>query len=129
MPNTCPPNTILREGYTKKNGTRVHSTCIKDVGKSGKTPKNARLPTPSDDLHLSKYGYDVHASNEKRNNALANAVLGIEKEKKITRKDAVRKILRHLNLLSILQRNTNPKISAILKKDSEKMSRILNMMS
>jgi hypothetical protein len=129
MPTNCPPGTILRIAYTTKRGTLVPATCIKDVGKKGKTPMSARLPSLSDDLHLSDYGYHVNDSEQKRESALVKAVNEIVKDKKITKQEAVRKLIKHLNLLSILQRNTNPKYSTVFKEDQIKMSVVLNRMN
>ena len=128
MPSKCPPGTILRNAYTTKRGTLVPATCVKDMGKPGKTPMNARLPTLTDDLHLSEYGYHVSDSEEKREAALLKAINALMKDKKITKKEAVRKLLKHLNVLSILHRNTNPKYSAVFKKDQVKMSYLLGRM-
>lgn len=129
MPSKCPPGTILRNAYTTKRGTLVPATCVKDMGKPGKTPMSARLPSLDDDLHLSEYGYHASNSEEKREAALVRAVNAMMKDKKITKSEAVRKIIRHLNLLSILQRNTNPKYSAIFKKDQVKMSVVLTKLT
>lgn len=129
MPHRCPPGTILRSAYTTKKGTHVSPTCVKDVGKPGKTPMAARLPTLTDDLHLSEYGYHVSDAVEKREAALVKAVYAIMQDKKITKKEAIRKLIKHLNLLSILQKNTNPKYSAIFKKDQVKMSYLLDRMN
>lgn len=128
MPSKCPPGMILRNAYTTKKGTRVPATCVKDVGKPGKTPMSARLPTLADDLHLSEYGYHVSDPVEKREAALVKAVHKMMQDKKITKQEAIRKLIRHLNLLSILQRNTNPKYSSVFKADQQKMSYLLGMM-
>ena len=129
MPSKCPPGTILRSAYTTKRGTLVPATCVKDMGKPGKTPMSARLPTLADDLHLSDYGYHASDSEEKREAALVKAVNSLMKDKKITKQEAVRKLIKHLNLLSILQRNTNPKYSAAFKKDQVKMSTVLTKLN
>ena len=129
MPSKCPPGTILRTAYTTKRGTLVPATCVKDMGKPGKTPMSARLPTLSDDLHLSEYGYHAADSTQKREAALVKAVNSMVKDKKITKQEAVRKLIKHLILLSILQRNINPKYSSIFKQDQIKMSQLLAMMN
>lgn len=129
MPTKCPSGTILRSAYTTKRGTLVPATCVKDVGKPGKTPMSARLPTVTDDLHLSEYGYHASNSEEKREAALVKAVNTMMQNKKLTKQEAVRKLIKHLNLLSILQRNTNPKYSAAFKKDQVKMSAVLTKLN
>ncbi len=88
----CAPGEILKKGYrrkgyqrnayTKKSGSKIPATyvsasyvpptCIKDVGKPGKGPKI--LPTPGNEIHLSKYGYGVHKSTEARRKALREAI-------------------------------------------------------
>lgn len=89
--NKCGPGQIEKKGYyrkgyqrksfTKKDGTVipptyvsaaiVGPTCIKDVGKPGKGPKN--LPMPGKEIHLSKYGYGIHKSQAQRRAALRAA--------------------------------------------------------
>ena len=125
----CPPGMILRTAYTTKRGTLVPATCIKDVGKKGKTPMSARLPALTDDLHLSEYGYHAKDSEQKREAALVKAVNTLVHDKKITKQEAIRKLIKHLNLLSILQRNTNSTYSDIFKQDQIKMSVLLNYMN
>jgi hypothetical protein len=125
---TCPPKFVTRHASDPvRKGKKIHlkSTCIPDVGKPGKTPKKERIPSPSADMHLSEYGYKTTDSVEKREAALKKAVSKMPKEKNITKREAIVKILRHLNLLATLQRYTNPALSKLLKADSEKMSAML----
>lgn len=128
---TCPPGKVTRHASDPvRNGKKIHlkSTCIDDVGKPGKTPKKERIPTPSADMHLSAYGYKTTDPVAKREAALKKAVKEMPKEKNITKREAIVKVLRHLNLLATLQKYTNPSLSKLLKADSEKMSAMLNQL-
>lgn len=114
----CPANQILRTGYnrrkyTKADGTvvkktRVESHCVKDMGKPGKGAKI--LPKPSGKLHLSKYGYTVHASKKNRRAALDSAAK--------YDKAGTLGTLRHLNLIANYHANdTNNR--EIMRSDVE----------
>ncbi|BCS83394.1 putative N-acetyl transferase [Cotonvirus japonicus] len=79
--NDCGPGEILRKGYTRRSytrsdGTYVHGTdvpptCVPDQGEPGYGPKT--LPTPRKDMSLTRYGYSVHESNQRRHQALEAA--------------------------------------------------------
>jgi len=105
---TCPPGEVTRHAYSTKNGRYVKSTCIPDVGKPGKTPKSQRIPILSQDLELKQYGYKTSDRAEVRQVALKKAINSIASEKGITTREAAVKVLRHLNALAILNKNTNP---------------------
>ena len=81
---------IRRKSYKTRSGRRVKSSCVKDMGKPGRTPKHKRvLPKPSGDMSLSEFGYKVSKSEEDRRNALVDAV----------KEYGALVVLRHLNLL------------------------------
>jgi len=70
----CPKGEILRKAYTRKDGTRVKASCVKDRGLPGKTPKSKKvLPKLKEGL-LEKYGYKLSKSFEKRKVALRKAM-------------------------------------------------------
>lgn len=69
---SCPAGKIKRKAYTTKNGVHYKATCVKDRGRPGKGPKI--LPAPKNTNHLSKYGYSLDESAQKRHNALKRAV-------------------------------------------------------
>jgi hypothetical protein len=101
--NKCPRGMIRRKAYTRKNGTRVKSSCIKDMGKPGKGPKLFTLKKGG----LSKYGYHVRDSYVKRHTSLKKAL------KHMSYATLVRKI----NALSILFKNTQPGLAKHAKSD------------
>lgn len=87
----CGPGEILRKGYrrkgfyrdefTRKDGTVVAAsyvpetivppTCVLDTGRPGRGKQI--LPKPDDLIHLTKYGWSIHASKTQRHNALRAA--------------------------------------------------------
>lgn len=115
---SCPVGQIRRSAYVRKDGTRVPSACIKDVGKPGKTPLKQRI-TVSDDMELGKYGYKniVDLKAEERHKALTKAIQALQKEKKLSEREAAVKVLRRVNLLSILNKNTHVTMSDLMERD------------
>ena len=104
---SCPNKTIRRKAYTRKNGTRVKSSCVKDRGIPGKGKKLFTLKKGG----LSKYGYRLSETRPSRQAALRKAL------KHIPRNTLIRK----LNVLSILHKNTNPLFSRRAKEDLKKL--------
>ncbi len=100
----CKKGFIKRVSYETKKGVQVPEVCIKDLGKPGKGPK---LFPPLTKGTLTKHGYSSDDKKEDRHNALIKAALDYGKN------DVIRK----LNAVSILVRNTNPKKSEIFHKD------------
>lgn len=119
----CPEGMIERVGYkaTRSSTNKSYSvkpSCIKDVGKPGKTPMSQRIMT-DDDLDMSVYGY-VNLADMKadaRHVVLKKAIDGVASSKKMSEHDAAVKIMRRLNYLSILNRNTQVTLSKILERD------------
>lgn len=105
MTKTCKIGQIRRKAYTRKDGVRVKSTCIKDMGKPGKGKKLFSLKKGD----LTKYGYHLKTKASTRHKALGKA------RKHIPYASLIRK----LNALSILQKNTNPLYSSRAKSDME----------
>ena len=99
----CPKGKIMRKGYTTKRGVRVRPTCVKDMGKPGKGKKLFTLKRGE----LSKYGYAIKNSQESRRKAL----------KKAMKKFEYATMIRKLNALSILFKNTQPKYYNKLRSD------------
>jgi uncharacterized protein DUF5771 len=110
----CGEHEILRDGYRRKSyvksdGTRVKSTyvkpvCIKDLGKPGKGPKVIGKLTRGG---LRKFGYDTHSKSSERHIALLKAI----------NKDGYATIVRRVNAIHVLTKNTNPKLSKKLESD------------
>lgn len=142
MPAKCPPGMIKRAAYSATRSSTgksysVSSVCVKDVGKPGKTPNSSKIDVDLSDVDLGNYGYkDVDTlSKTRRHDALKLAIVQIAKDKKETLKplkksigsdmsDAIEyrvalKIFKRLNLLAVLNKNTNPKLHTILLEDRD----------
>lgn len=118
----CPPREIPRDAFTatrKSTGKeyKVDEVCIKDLGKPGKTPLDKRIPLEKDGL--GKYGYEniIRTPTEERRKSLTKAIKGIQKEKNISEHDSAVKVMKRLNVLSILNKNTNVTLSLLLERD------------
>ena len=117
--SSCKKGEILRKGYTRKaytrsNGTRVKATkvgpsCIKDKGMKGKGEKLFTLKKGT----LSQHGYTLDKKAADRRKTLDKAV----------KKEGHLPVIRKLNALSILQKNTNPVNSRKFKYDQQWVSR------
>ena len=111
--NTCKKGFILRNKYTRKsyktkNGktikkTIVQASCIKDRGLPGKGKKLFTLKKGE----LGKFGYKLSKKAEERRKSLKNSNKCIDKNT----------LIKKLNALSILQKNTNPVNSRKAKYD------------
>ena len=128
----CPPGTILRKGYVKKAHTRksykrgskkirgsyvnksyVSSTCIKDVGKIGKTPKNERTLPEVGSKKLGPFGYSTKKSEQTRRKSLRDA----------SKYYGTLSVLRHLNLVRNYQ-SKGTKSHKIMTNDVEYMKKL-----
>ena len=70
----CKKGQIKRHSYKRSDGTHVAATCVKDVGKPGRTPSAKKvLPKPSKDMSLRKYGYSTKKSSRERRKSLKRA--------------------------------------------------------
>ena len=103
----CKRGEIVRSRYTRKlkSGKKivVKESCIKDLGKKGKGEKLFTLKKGG----LSKYGYSLKKSASQRRQSL----------KRSNKEFSKGTLIRKLNALSILQKNTNPVISRKAKHD------------
>ena len=125
MPVSCPAKTIRRIGYSATRSAtgktyKVASTCVKDVGKPGKTPKAQRI-TGFKDFDLGSYGYTNlnEKKADERRVALKKAIAGVSNKMNITEHEASVKVLREVNLLAVYSRNTNPSLAKKLDGDKE----------
>jgi hypothetical protein len=119
----CPEGMIERIGYKAVRGENkkvyhVKPTCIPDVGKPGKTPSSEKIIS-SDELDLSIYGYkDLSKMNAvDRRNALQQAINDIESTESKTKHQAAVKVMRRLNYLYVLTRNSQVSLSKKLETD------------
>ena len=98
----CKKGEIRRKAYTTKNGVKVKAKCIKDQGLPGKGPK--LIPK----LNEGTLGnYSTKKSDLSRHRALMKA----------SRQTSPNTVIRKLNAVSILTKNTSPKASKTMKKD------------
>jgi hypothetical protein len=70
---TCKKGEILKDGFVRKNGTKVAETCIKNRGAPGKGPESIKLNT---NHYLSELGYEnvKELSEKDRHIALEKAI-------------------------------------------------------
>jgi len=104
----CKSGTILRKTHTRTTKTKktvsIKAHCIKDRGLPGKGPeliKNLKKGK------LSKYGYSSGESITSRQSSLKKAVKAYGSGS----------VIKKLNAVKVLQRNTNPKVSKIFGDD------------
>jgi hypothetical protein len=91
----CKRGMIRRAAYTRKNGVRVKSTCIKDLGKPG---KGRALIGSLKSGELKKYGYSLKSKAERRHSALKRSVKAYGRGT----------LIKKLNALRVLHKNTHP---------------------
>ncbi len=101
----CARGTVRRAAYTKKSGIRVKASCIKDVGLPGKGKKLFTLKPGK----LAKYGYSnvTEMSVSDRHKCLNKAIKAY----------GASSVIKKLNSVYLLNRNTNKKLSKIFKSD------------
>lgn len=99
---SCPPEYIRRKAYTTKNKVYVPSTCIKDQGLPGKGPKI--LPKLKEGT---LEGYSTKKSDLSRHRALL----------KHSRENSKGMVIKKLNAVKILTKNTSPMVSKKIEQD------------
>lgn len=119
----CPEGKIRRVGYkavrSSTNATyTVKPACVKDVGKPGKTPVAKRIVS-DDKFDLSIYGYKdiTNMKADERRKALKKAMKDVTSSESKDEHASAVKVMRRLNYLSILTKETQPTLSNILKSD------------
>jgi len=120
---TCKKGMILRKSYNRKpytrkayttksgirikpvkvSGSHVKRACIKDLGNPGKGKKLFTLGKGD----LTSFGYTLKSNAVTRRSAL----------KKSSKKFNKGKLVKKLNALSVLQKNTNPVLSNKARND------------
>ena len=93
----------MRDAYMRKDGTRVKASCIKDRGLKGKGAKLFTVRKGG----LTKYGYRLDDDKTVRHQALGKA----------RKHMPYAKLIRKLNAIRILHKNTNPTYANKLKQD------------
>jgi hypothetical protein len=103
----CPRGNISRKSFVKKSGVKVSATCVKSksLRSKGMKPK-VYLPKLKQGA-LTKHGYSVHDSSKSRHTAIKKAL------KEYTPGELIKKI----NAVRVLSKNTAPENSLIYAKD------------
>ena len=89
---------IRRRAYTRKNGVKVRSACIKDLGNPG---KGRALIGSLKYGELKKYGYSLKSGASRRHMALNKSVKAYGRGT----------LIKKLNALRVLHKNTHPAYS------------------
>lgn len=115
----CKSKQIIREGYARKSyrrksGIYVHSAkirpgCIRAVGLSRKRGRKGTQLFVLKKGELTKYGYHANNSEMKRHQALHKALRDIKPLS----------VYRKLNALYVLNKNKDPTISKLYRRDAE----------
>lgn len=126
----CPAGTIRRKGYVAVrsatgNTYKVVPACVKDVGKPGKTPASQRIDFDVD-FTLEPFGYkDIRGMKaEDRHAALGRAIASLEKTQHLSKHAAAVKVMRYVNLMFVLNKNTNITLSQMLERDRNWVGRL-----
>ncbi len=109
----CPEGQIRRKSYVRKSGKRVKSSCIRDMGRRGKGKSIIKMKNEGS---LSKFGYDkvVTKSPLSRHRSLRKAI----------KKYGTTSVIRKLNAVAVLTRNSNRKLSSKFNADKKWVMRI-----
>jgi len=104
---SCPRGAVSRKSFVRKSGVKVKATCVKSksLRSKGKKPQ-VYLPKLKQGA-LTKHGYSVRESSKMRHAAIKKAL------KEFTPGELVKK----LNAVRVLSKNTSPENSAIYAKD------------
>jgi hypothetical protein len=106
----CPKGSISRLSYKKSVGgreIRVRSGCVKSKGLRSRGKRTKRVLPSLKKGSLTKYGYSVHNSAELRHKAL----------KKALKEYGYSSLIKKLNAVKILTKNTHPSTSRIYGQD------------
>ena len=98
MKNGCPVGKIRIKTYKTKDGRTVKAHCRTDVGKPGKGKRLFTLKKGD----LTKYGYSLKLNRDNREKSIRKAMNKISKNK----------MIKKLNALRVLHKNTNPLYSS-----------------
>lgn len=103
----CSLGSISRKSFIRKSGSKVHASCIKSKSLRSKG-KKAKIYLPKlKSGSLTKYGYSVSEPQKSRKRSLKKAI------KKYGKSGVIKK----LNAVRLLTRNTSPKNSKKYTQD------------
>lgn len=115
----CPRGYISRRGYTyvkksTKKRYKIKSTCVKSKGIRSKGKKTKRVLPSLRKGALTKYGYSISSTDAKRHSAL----------KKALKAYGYSSLVKKLNAVKLLTKNTSPRNSKIYGKDLKWIQKI-----
>ena len=113
-------STILRKGYTTKQGVVVRPTMVRNMGKPGKGfPGRGIGKLKSGEL--SKYGYSgvTALTKRRRHIALNKALRGMVYGKGMSVRSALGTLIRKLNAIYVYTKLTSPRSSNIFRVDRD----------
>ena len=108
----CGRRQILRKAYTRRDGTRVRATCVKNKGLPGKTIASAKVLPKLKVGKLTRYGYHADKSAKARLAALSKSVRGVGYATTIRRVVAIRNYSEH-----------NPRLLKIYETDIKNLQK------
>jgi|UniRef100_A0A6C0D054 hypothetical protein len=103
-PKSCKRGFIMRKSYSKKSRTPIKRSCVRSKRLRSRRIKPLKVIPILRSGSLGKYGYAVHETERSRHIAL----------KKALRKYGFSSVIKKLNTVRILSKNTN---SIIYKRD------------
>lgn len=113
----CSGGTIRRKAYTRKSGVKVRSSCIRDAGKPGKGKKLFSVRPGQ----LSSLGYkDIATKSARSRHTSLNRAI---------KKYGATSVVRKLNALYVLNKNTNRSVSSRARADRNWVSKSLRRSS
>ena len=109
----CPKGSISRVSYSYRKKSlggrkiKVHSSCMRSKGLRSRGKKTRRVLPSLKKGSLTRYGYNVHETKEMRHKAL----------KKALKIYGYASLVRKLNAVKLLTKNTSPSNSKIYGQD------------
>jgi hypothetical protein len=113
---SCPKGTVSRKSYTKKSGAKVKSACVKSSSLRSRGIMPKRVLPKLKSGSLTKYGYHIHDTKSMRHKAL----------KKALKTYGFATLIRKLNAVRVLSRNTAPLNSKKYTDDIKYIEKMMN---
>ncbi len=110
----CKKGYVSRRSYKKRSGTRVKAGCMKSRGLRSRGMKPSVYFPKLKRGSLTRYGYSVHNSERSRHGSLRKAL----------KAHGYSKLIKKLNAVRVLSRNTSPKNSVKYARDIKYVQKI-----
>lgn len=110
----CKKGYVSRRSYKKRSGTKVKAGCVKSRGLRSRGMKPSVYFPKLKGGSLTQYGYSVHNSERSRRGSLRKAL----------KAHGYSKLIKKLNAVRVLSRNTSPKNSAKYARDIKYVQKI-----